>query len=306
MIDHRRFLGAEERSVLPYLGGPFVAARDRRLRVVNHGEPGWIEFSISGRDAEPIGPATRPDLSDLAAVRGHVLGDYLVQSDARAEVLFLAAEGEAAVFAPVTARRWPTGTLLFEAVEYETGAEETVRQAFEERRTLAGLGGIAAPLRAAFGYAVVMRFASERGRIVSPAEVRLEVGALADEGDGAAGPILDRIEREREQQLRRTPVVSSVVGGRGPVRHSDEERIDTALAAAGGQVLATNARGDLLEVRFVLRGERFSSLVHPDTLQVMDAGICLDGAQGEVTIESLPSVILEGMDTHQLYITRRG
>ena len=86
--------------------------------------PGWIEFSISGRNAEPLGPATCPDLSDLAAVRGHVLGDYLVQSDARAEVLFLAAEGEAAVFAPVTARRWPTGTLLFEAVEYETGAEK--------------------------------------------------------------------------------------------------------------------------------------------------------------------------------------
>jgi hypothetical protein len=38
---------------------------------------------------------------------------------------------------------------------------------------------------------------------------------------------------------------------------------------------------------------------------VLDAGICLSGSDRMVTLDSLPSVIKEAIDTDQLNITRR-
>ncbi len=52
-------------------------------------------------------------------------------------------------------------------------------------------------------------------------------------------------------------------------------------------------------------GERFITVVNEESLQVMDAGICLSGSDRMVTLESLPSVIREGYETDQLNITRR-
>jgi hypothetical protein len=303
VIDHRRFLGDRNREVLPYLGGPVVDARERRLRVVRETDPGWVEFSIAGQSAEPLRAADRPDLGDLQVVHGHAVADYLVQTDARAELLFLPDEIATLPFSPIVARRWPTGPLLFESHAFESGAEESARQAFEERRTLAGIGGVPSSLRAAFGSAVVMRFANERDAIVFPVEVRLAVGRLADEGETAAARLLEQIERERERQRSLLP--STSIRRESAMGRSDPDRIGEALAAAGGQVLSLRDVGDLIEVRFLLRGERFSSLVHRDSLQVFDAGICLNGADREVTIESLPSVIIEGLETGQVYMTRQ-
>jgi hypothetical protein len=50
--------------------------------------------------------------------------------------------------------------------------------------------------------------------------------------------------------------------------------------------------------------ERFISIVDADSLQVVDAGVCLAGADSKVTLESLPSVIREAIDTDVLVITR--
>ncbi len=237
-------------------------------------------------------------------MHGHTLGDYLVHADARAELLFLGAGAEAAMFAPLTARRWPSGVLLFDTHDFETGAEEAARQAFEEHRTLSGVSGVPSPVRAAFGYAVAMRLGRERGTRLAPAEIRADVGRLADGGDDVAATVLDRIEQERERQ-RLAPTIDLGRAPMLPSRLSDDERIEGAITAAGGQLLATQVRGDAVEVRFLLRGERFSSLVRPGSLQVLDAGICLSGEDRLITIESLPSVIIEGLDTGQLVMTRR-
>ncbi len=47
------------------------------------------------------------------------------------------------------------------------------------------------------------------------------------------------------------------------------------------------------------------ALVDPVTLNVHDAGICLDGEDGRLTLESLPSAIREAYSTGRLVITRR-
>jgi hypothetical protein len=52
--------------------------------------------------------------------------------------------------------------------------------------------------------------------------------------------------------------------------------------------------------------ERFSAIVDAATLQVIDSGICLGHPPRDdlITLESLPSVIKEAVDTHQLVMLR--
>ena len=90
-MDYRKFLAREEVLVLPWFGGGFVHAKDRRLRIDGGRElldrEGWFEFVIKGRHATVRGRAEAPDLSDLPLVRGHLLGNRLVTDGARAEPL---------------------------------------------------------------------------------------------------------------------------------------------------------------------------------------------------------------------------
>jgi hypothetical protein len=94
--------------------------------------------------------------------------------------------------------------------------------------------------------------------------------------------------------------------GRPPSRAAErpEERVADALHAARAGLRGLRwLGGSQIEVRYDLDGERFVSIVEADSLQVVDAGICLVGSDRELTLESLPSVIREAMRTHQLNIT---
>ena len=59
-----------------------------------------------------------------------------------------------------------------------------------------------------------------------------------------------------------------------------------------------------VETAFDFMGERFISIIGEDTLQVFDAGVCLEGTDAHLTLDSLPGVIREAIETGQLYITR--
>jgi hypothetical protein len=50
--------------------------------------------------------------------------------------------------------------------------------------------------------------------------------------------------------------------------------------------------------------ERFISVVDALSLHVYDSGVCLAGEDELVTLESLPSVIREAIETGALVITR--
>jgi len=250
---------------------------------------------VRGRRARPVEQAEPPDLSGLPPVRGHTTDGYVVRSGSRAEVLFLPPEGELPRFQPVVGRRWPSGAVLFESAEFETEAEEHARRAFEERLPLEGVKGAPATLRAAFGYAVLLRVARERDVAVSPSEARLRVGELASGGDSAAGPLIDDLLRVRAEHPARLP---TMLPGSPPA--GTAERIEVALHAAGGTLLSIREMGGaMIEVRYLLAGERFESVADARTLQVLGAGICLDGSDRELTMESLPGVILESMGMAQ-------
>ncbi|HEV7556434.1 MAG TPA: hypothetical protein VGO00_13300, partial [Kofleriaceae bacterium] len=96
------------------------------------------------------------------------------------------------------------------------------------------------------------------------------------------------------------------LGAQARVRSSDPvERVDAALEGARARMLHCRRMSEgLLEVRFQLDGERYSTIVNANTLQVIDAGICLAGADRQLTLDSLPSVIREAVNTGVLHITR--
>lgn len=324
-MDHRKFLARSEEQVLPYFGGAFVEAVDRRLRLAAPFEPpGWYRFHISGRNVTRIAPAEPPDVTALPKVRGWFLAGRLIGDRASAEPLWLLPSEEPARFAKVSARRWRTGELLFEEVEFESEVEAEVRTALNEGGTLAAVKGVPAPLRAAFAYALLEAAAGRTGIRFAAAEVRSQVAAVAERGPTEAEAALRRLEAERELARREWTALrqrQEEAATRLELQREREarreglrarnldstERAREAVEAAGGRFEQLRELGDdRLEVIFRFMDQSFIAVVERGTLQVLDSGICLGHPPSDrlLTLESLPAVIKEAIDTDALVILR--
>jgi hypothetical protein len=304
-MSWRKLIGNKESVVLPHFGGATVDAPGRRLRVSTDVNAGYWRFEIAGRTATPVEPAEPPDLSNLPRERGHFACGWLFFGGAREERVELLPAEEPAVLSPLSARRWASGALLFEALEFESEAEDLARRALEEERPLAELKGVAASLRAAFGFALASAIGQSLRVPISPREVRGAFLAFAERGREAVLEHLGRLEEQRRFEAIRVasfrPAPTSL-----PQPASAEERMRRSLDSAGATLLAERDLGDgSIEVTFRFQGERFISIVDARTLQVYDAGICLSGEDRLVNLDSLPSVIREAIDTSRLVITRR-
>jgi hypothetical protein len=328
-VDYRKFLGKEEERVLPYLGGAFLHAADRRLRLATEpAAPGWYRFRIKGREATPLGPAEPEGMEALPSVRGHLVGERLVREGSIAErVLFLPAE-EPPRLSPCRARRWHSGELLFDMIDFESEAEESVRRALEEDTSLAQIKGVPATLRAAFAYAVFEAESRRIGIPAVPAELRPHLAQVAELGRPEAERALralaaERVLAEREmielrqrrdllqraqQAVEEQQRIAAQPGRQHRSREQDAvARAEMALEAAGARMRSARGLGNgNLEVIFTFMDERFISVVNMATLQVVDSGICLGHPPRDelVTLESLPSVIKEAIDTDRLVILR--
>lgn len=309
-MDYRKFLGKVETQVLPYFGGGRIDTASRGLRVSTPPAPGWWRFELNGRTATAREPDEPTGLEALPLVRGHLWGSRLVREGARAEPVHLLPSEEPPRFSPVRARRWHDGGLVFDGLEFEGEAEGLVRLALEEGRTLAEVKAVPASLRAAFGYTLLERVSRTLGIPFCAAEVRTQVLAVAEVGPSAAEARLRALSAERvvqtrtlEARLNTRPTVAPRSGG--PSRDTVESRVQRVLEATGARLFDLRRVGpERVEVTFGFMGERFISLVEADTLQVVDAGLCLAGADREVTLESLPSVIREAIEGDVLVITR--
>jgi len=260
-------------------------------------------------------------------VRGHLWGDRLVREGAVAEPLELLPGDTPPRFSPCVARRWASGDLVFDSLEFEADAEEAARRALEEGGSLGEVKGAPATLRAAFGYAVAAEASRRLGIALSPVEARAHVGELAERGAPAAEALLRRLAearareaRERTEQQRRDEAARvaqaareererRLEAARRSGRNAAEDaaaRAEAACDAAGARLRDSRllANGQRLEVTYTFMGERFISLLDAQTLQVLDAGICLAGEDRLVTFESLFSVIREAIETDVLVVTR--
>ena len=316
MVDYRKFLGKRAEEVLPYLGGPTVRAADRRLRVRHEVPEGWWRFSVDGRFATAEEPAEPPDLSRRPQVRGHLLDSWLFRGSKDIERVHLLPAEEIAPLSNVAAVRWSGDALLFASLEFDTEPEELARRALEELAPIANVKGASPGLRAAHGFGLLRKIAARQGMQVSPLETRHELARIADAGSEAAVEVLHAIEARRRAELERHQAERGArLVHRGAVRQPSRaaatrqnatERADAALEAAGAQLLSTRRLHDgELEVAFRFQGERFVAVIDEISFQVYDAGICLSGADREVNLESLPSVIREAIDSGLLVVTRR-
>ncbi len=308
MVDYRRFLDRREMRVLAHLGGDVVHAGDRALRLAAPVAPGWWRFALEGRRAtaeERVEPED-PVLRVLPDVNGHMAAGWLVHGAARAEVLNLGPEEDLPLGTPVRARRWYSDDVVYERTDLEEGIEDEVRRQFEERQPIGALRGVPATLRAAFALAVVRAVSAD----LAPLEVRAALGTIADEGWPAAEREHLRVVREREAERRRVAaarIVTRPEVTRAPLPDVEfDDRARLVLAASGATLRSTRRlAGGLRAVTWTFEGQRLRAVVHEQSLQVMDAGICLSGHDREVTLDSLPSVVREAVDTGRLVITSR-
>ena len=308
-MDFRKFLAAtSEPVVLPYFGGTRVDTADRRLRVGDGVEPGWWKFKVDGRRAIPLERAEPVELSALPAVRGHWAEGWIYASGRELARVALPPAEEPSPLARCTGRRWHSGDVLLESIDFEDDAELEARAALEEGRAIGAVRGIVPSLRAAFGFAVAAGVARSLDIPVSPREVAGRVHEIAEGGRAAATGFLQAIAEERRRAAETIRLASMVGTARLRGRPGDPTaRADAALEGAGARMLNCRRLGDgQLEIRFELSGERIICVVDAGSLQVLDAGVCLAGADRELTLDSLPSVIREAIDTDQLNITRHG
>jgi hypothetical protein len=274
---------------------------------------GWWSVRVRGRFAEPIAAATPEEaaaaMASLPRVRGHVLhahgGVALVDSSAVCHPIDLAPAGELPpVLTSVTARRWPTGDLLlWDQLEWEGEVEEAARCALEDRVGLAAMKGVAAALRAAFGFATTQLASRALDIAAEPGEVRRWIGEIADQGYPRAEVALRALAQERAV---RAPRAAPVVRPAPRARPIDlEAEVEDALRAVGARFLnVRRVGGGVVEVRWMFQGQRLITLVTEPGLRVLDAGVCLSGSDDLVTLDSLPGVIREAIDTGALVITR--
>lgn len=332
-MDFRRFLDAKTELVLPYLGGTFLETGTRRLRLKREEAAGplsngWHRFEVTGRNAVAMGPADPIDLADRPARTGHFAmsprGAHLFVDGTTSRRVELVPDDEPQALTIVRAREWHDGAWIFAESMFESEVEGLVRERLDDGRGCDDVKGVGASLRAAFAFALAAKVGHALGIAIAPVEVRGRTKDLAARGEEAARELLEETDARRRQHLAerdaahqaqaiqshaRAAVRRAEHRGRGtatPTLENAEERAVAALEHAGARFLSSRRTGQGgIEVRYDFMNERFITVVDAITLQVRDAGVCLDGADDELTLDSLPSAIREAIETDVLVITSR-
>lgn len=330
-MDYSKFLNKKEEVVLAYLGGPYAFGKDRRVRVDPRPALGFHRFEIMGRSARAIEGVDSPELGGLPRVFGHHVRGWVTRSDLRdarervsgfERVRLMPAE-EAAPLAIVRARRWHSGDLVFEALDFDSEVEEAARLRLEKLEPLGEMKAVPSSLRLAYGVALALSVAERMSVPLSVREAIAGGPSIAEGGEAKARAFVTAVEARRAEAADRARIRAIVEGRRpldpviaravplrvqlrdSPTLDNAAVRADLALDGAHARMLSSRHLGNgNLEVAFEFMGERFISVIDAITLHVYDSGVCLAGADEMVTLDSLPGVIREAIETDALVITR--
>jgi hypothetical protein len=301
----------DETQVSPWLGGRSVWSGSRRWHIVGRLPPehGWARFSIGGREARFL-ESCDPDLDLLKyRVTGYLVGDRLVPSEVRldpdpkgiaesSERVHLIESGLDSFVRVSAGRISEDGPLVYIQQEMPLGPEYEVQAAFLDGKvSVADIAGVTPALDAAFRM--------ERWQTVEAERRRLELEER-----------LRREAEERAREARRQELIERLGDGvarREMARYDFGAAARAALAVGGAEYLDHRPAVDHSEmvVRFRLDGRRFECTCHDQTLQIIDAGVCLTshatGIRGDTwfTLESLPGVIRQADSEGKLVIFRR-
>ena len=272
-MDYTQFLQKpDEVLTLPYFTGKTVCDDQLTYRLREDLQPGWYRFRKSGRYLTAEGPC-EGDLSawKLLRVTGYVFNGRIISNDFQSRLFGLPAETDLPKFTPVSARKWFDGHILFENVEFESEVEPKVRDAFEEERSIDQIKGITPGLAHTYLLESTQR-------------------ALAREKERRA-----REEAEREKRQAELARWQETLEG----------RISLALSHTGADLVSWRRNGERQAVvRYRLGGQRFECIIDTNSLQIIDAGICLSGTDEELNLSSLPSAVREAINTGQLHVFR--
>lgn len=275
-IDYRAFLqGAGEVLILPYFEGGTVCddVRTYRVRESSNLAAGWYRFSKAGRYVSPLGPAEPEwDRWKLKPRGGYQTGGRFVSNDFQGRLFGLPTDVDLQKFVPISVVEWFDCHLLFRGEEFESEVEEQVRRAFEEERSI------------------------ESVRHVTPALAHTFLLECAERELG----------RERERRARELAVLEKQAAALARSQETFEGRIAVALSHTGAELISwrRTARHEAT-IRYRLGGQRFECVINSESLQIIDAGICLSGADQELSLGSLPSAVREAVESGRLHIMRR-
>jgi hypothetical protein len=291
--------------VMPWLGGRRVYKEGRAWRVAGDlpRELGWYEFDVTGRRARVRGAAEMdPEYgrSWLRNYHGYLIGDRLAPMDLTAwhglDELFLATVPVYLV-EPGLDRFSVVGVVVDRAdrhiyveEQFPLGPEDEVRRAFvDKKESIDAIKGVIPALDLAF------RFASEQRRLAE--ERRTE------------------LERKREEERRKEEALRSIgtgLGRRTLAATDFRAAADAALKVGGAELLDVRPgrTGREKVVQYRLERRRFECVADRETLQIVDAGICLEdhrsGEKGDTyfTLESLPGVVAQAIREGRLHVYR--
>lgn len=287
----------DERIIVPWLGGRDLSIFGRSWTIVGRlpNEYGWHEFKIEARKAT-WNKSSEPNTELLKEkTSGYLVGDRLVPDNARVETdpkklaefpaVYLLEDGLDR-FARITVGRFKDdGPLIFDSMAFPLGPEDEVLKAYlDEKQSINDIAGVVPALDAAFRFENWQRAEAERRRIAEEAR-------RAEE------------ERQRVLEEKRKELVEKLGDGAGrrQMAHIDfAAAAKAALAVGNAQFLDERRayrRGEHI-VRFRLNHRRFECVCN-ENLRIIEAGVCLTDensgikSDNELTLESLPSVIME-------------
>ena len=272
-MDYSQFLQKPDEVLrLPCFGGKSVCDDKLTYRLRETLPPGWYQFRKSGRYLDADSPIA-PELEKwkLQRVTGYVMNGALIGNDLQARLFGLPADMDLPKFTPVSARKWFDDHLLYEGQEFETDVDGKVRDAFEEERSIDAIKGVTPALAHSFVLESTQR-------------------ALTREAERRA-----REEAERQKQVAELARWQETLEG----------RISLALSHTGAELVNWRRNGQRQAVvRYRLGGRRFECVIDTESLQILDAGICLDGADEDLNLSSLPSAVREAIASGQLHVFR--
>lgn len=316
-------LSTTETVTVPWTGGRTLAHGGRRFKLKGRlpREHGWHNFEIGGgKDAtwKEEGQADWSYDQKRPSFRGYLVGNRVILDGAKVsadptriaeqtEEVFLIPQGLGR-FIRVLVARDEADRLIFVRQEFPLGPEPQVQAAFLDKQdSVTAIPNVTPALDLAFRFESWARAEAERLRAEAEARRAAEEAARLAE--------LERQERERILEERRKELLQLVgtADGRRELAQVDfRAAAEAALAVTNSELLdITNQQFNEAVVQFRYRGRRFECVVSKRDLGIIDSGICLTDHDTGVnydrhfTLESLPTVIGEAIDTHKLVVYRR-
>jgi len=302
-----------EELTLPWAGGKNVYTLDRSYTIKGRRPPehGWYTFIVTGgrnvkiRDPEPA--PIEPFFATKKEERhGYVVGDRFIQDGAHVDPdpkkliaqtkqVFCVERGLDR-FARATVFEDREGRLIFLRQEWPEGSEVDVLAAYQDRKdSVQDISGVTPALDLAFQWISWGREMAE--------EAAREAARQAE---------LLRQQMEKEERIAQAMRDAGTGAGRRELaKHDFPTAARLALRMSNAEYLDSREGFDkgTMVVDYRYRNRRLQCVCNRLTLQIIDAGVCLDNHHGEkgdtyFTLESLPTVIGQAMDEHKLVVWR--